>query len=111
MYRNVSHHETSQRAAKPDLTDPIHVAELKASWVSLPVSMVIIEYWGTGDPFFGGTADDRSVGVDGLIKHPGSTVATATFSSIEDAHAAALSISNRRHGSRLGVVPTWHSSN
>jgi len=107
MHRNVSH----QRSTKPDLTDPSHVAELKASWASLPVSMIIIEYWGIGDPFFGGTADDRPVGVDGLVKHRGSTVSTATFSSIEDAHAAALSISNRRDGSRLGVAPTWNSSN
>ncbi|KKL36290.1 hypothetical protein BED46_026155 [Burkholderia contaminans] len=94
-------------APKRDLTNPEYVAELTAGWQTAPVSMIVIEFKGTGDPFFGGSADDRTLGVDGLVRTPGSTIATATFTSIQDAHEAALRVTNRRPGSILGVAPTW----
>jgi hypothetical protein len=98
---------TSNETAAPDLTDSRYVDQFNASWPAKPVSMIVIEYHGRGDPFFGGSADDRTLGTDGLIKVRGSPVKTANFATLEEAHAAALRIPNRRADSRLGVAPSW----
>lgn len=97
----------SNDADKSDLIDARYVDRLNAIWAVKPVSMIVIEFHGTGDAFFGGSADDRILGTDGLIKVRGSAVETANFATIEQAHAAALRIPNRRPDSRLGVAPVW----
>lgn len=90
------------------LDDPAYVAQRKAEWPCLPKEMAVIEFLGTGDPFYGGTADDRPLGKDGRILEPGERRdEVASFRSIEEAHQAALCIKNRRAGSVLGVAPRW----
>ena len=79
-------------------------------WGSLPISMIVIEFLGTGDPIFGGQRDDRvlleSGQIEGRVSRKGDEKA-AVFKTVADAHKAAMQISNRRPGSILGVVPTW----
>ncbi|WP_321935346.1 hypothetical protein [Paraburkholderia sp. J8-2] len=90
-----------------DLTDPACIEQHKSQWRVLPKSMIVIEFHGTGDAFFGGSADDRALGTNGRIKENARDCETARFATIEEAHAAALLIPNRRQGSSLGVAPTW----
>ena len=89
----------------PDF-DPI-VCETR--WGSLPLSMIVIEFHGNGDPAFGGRADDRvlleSGQIQGRVCSKGDV--TAVFKTVADAHHAAMKIPNRRPGSILGVAPTW----
>lgn len=80
---------------------------MKASWAVLPKSMIVAEYHGSGDPFFGGKADDRVLGPCGSILPHAANQKAAFFSTIEEADEAARKITNRRPGSVLGVVPTW----
>lgn len=78
-------------------------------WGSLPISMILIEFHGNGDPAFGGQADDRvlleSGQIQGRVCSKGDV--TAVFTTVADAHQAALKIPNRRPGSILGVAPSW----
>lgn len=76
---------------------------------AIPTSMIVMEYFGTGDIAFGGTADDRPLGESGRIFKQSwrTTEQVAEFLTLEEAHSAALSIPNRRKGSILGVVPNW----
>ena len=78
-------------------------------WGSLPLSMIVVEFHGNGDPAFGGQADDRVLLESGQISGRVCTKAdvTAAFKTVADAHKAAMQIPNRRPGSILGVVPTW----
>ena len=94
-------------SARRDLTDPAFVDEALKRWGTVPKSMIVIEYSGTGDPAFGGNADDRALGVDGLIKTWTSRVETAEFATVQEAHEAAVKVSNRRPNTILGVAPTW----
>jgi hypothetical protein len=73
----------------------------------LPKKMIVIEFCGDGDPFFGGSADDRPLGVDGLILERCSNEPRVEFGTIEEAHEAVKSIQNRRLDSLLGVLPWW----
>lgn len=93
---------------------PGSVEQTKQRWKgAVPLDMIVIEYHGTGDPFFGGTADDRPMLTNGDIRHPDPDgrfpfdYQCAVFGSIEAAHAAAKTIPNRRADSLLGVVPRW----
>jgi len=96
-------------AAVPlDLTNPAYVEDVSSRWTAPPKSMIVIEYSGTGDPFFGGSADDRALGVDGIIKLRTSRVKTARFATVQQAHEAALKVTNRRPDTILGVLPTWN---
>lgn len=56
---------------------------------------------------FGGSADDRPLGIDGLILERGSNAPRAEFETIEQAHEATKAIKNRRPNSILGVLPSW----
>lgn len=90
----------------PDF-DPI-VCETR--WGSLPLSMIVIEFHGNGDPAFGGQADDRVLLESGQIQGRVCSKAdakTAVFKTVADAHQASMKIPNRRPGSILGVAPTW----
>ena len=94
--------------APRDLTNPVYVKQQSTRLTALPKSMIVVEYSGSGDPYFGGSTDDRPLGVDGVIKLPASKVETASFATIQQAHEAALKVTNRRPGTILGVVPTWN---
>lgn len=60
-----------------------------------------------GDRIFGGNADDRPLGVNGLILERSSNEPRAEFKTIEEAHEAAKAIKNRRLDTILGVLPWW----
>lgn len=91
------------------LEHPDFVQEKLAQWKGvLPKSMEVVEFCGTGDPFFGGSADDRPLGTNGTILDRGSNDQRAQFATVEEAHTAALAISNRRPKSILGILPNWH---
>lgn len=84
-------------------------AEWKANGIR-PLSLMVCEYLGDGDPAFGGHADDRVMGVDGNILPRACGPAQqepAVFLTVEEAHAAAQFVGNRRPGSKLGIVPRW----
>jgi hypothetical protein len=91
----------------PQLGDPAYTLQMKHSWRSQPTSMIVAEYHGYGDPFFGGNADDRVLGECGTILPHAPNRPAAVFATIEEAAQAALKIPNRRPGSSLGVVPRW----
>lgn len=88
------------------LESPEYVEQALATWPVLPDSMIVIEFAGRGDSFFGGNADDRPLCDDGVIGNS-TNEAPAVFETVEAAHEAAKAVSNRRPGSILGVVPTW----
>jgi hypothetical protein len=95
-------------AVRPGLDSPAYVASMKRQWGDTPPEkLTVVEFHGTGDLFFGGGADDRVLAVDGQIAGAGCQAVAATFTSIDEAHAAAMRIRNRRAGSVLGVVPQW----
>lgn len=85
------------------------VLRQEQKWGVLPISLKLIEYWGQGDAAFGGSGDDRVVLTDGLVsgERSSSSDSHAVFSTLQDAHVAALSIPNRRPDSILGVAPIW----
>jgi hypothetical protein len=90
------------------LENPTYVEQARATWADCqPKGMRIVEYAGKGDPFFGGSADDRPLGCDGLILQRRSNEPRAEFQTIEAAHEAAKAIKNRRPEYLLGVVPWW----
>ena len=76
---------------RPELGDPRYTAQMKHSWPSPPVSMIVAEYLGSGDPFFGGKADDRVLGPCGSILPHAANRPAAVFATIEEAAEAALS--------------------
>ncbi len=84
-------------------------AKWAASKTQEPISMIVIEYWGHGDPGFGGSADDRALGPDGLILdwQTRRVHKPLEFATVESAHEAAKQIRNRRKDSILGIAPTW----
>lgn len=92
------------------LEDPRYVDAMLTTWTGLPVEMIVMEFYGTGDPLFEGRAEDRALGDHGTLLLHADRMAgkePARFKRIEEAHAAAKLILNRRPGSILGVVPTW----
>jgi hypothetical protein len=90
------------------LENPAYVEQTKAKWRRcLPKGMNVIEFCGAGDPCFGGNADDRPLGINGLILERGSNEPRAEFKTIEEAHEAAKAVRNRRPNTILGVLPWW----
>ncbi|CAN7647114.1 hypothetical protein LJR129_005034 [Acidovorax sp. LjRoot129] len=94
------------------LEHPEYVERHKAQWQSQgvsPVSMIVVEYWGDGDRAFGGNADDRALGPNGVILSTQDRLSTepAVFGSIDEAHEAAKRIVNRRPDSLLGASISW----
>lgn len=63
-----------------------------------------VEYWGRGDPFFGGNAEDRTLGRSGLFltgSHgPGEV---AAFDSAQAAQDAGEAAANRRPGGLISA--------
>ena len=90
------------------------VEQTRAAWhahgVNEPDSMIVIEYHGNGDPFFGGGADDRALGPQGMIleRHQRLNQAPLEFTSVDAVHEACKGIKNRRAGSLLGIAPRWN---
>lgn len=89
------------------------VEQVRAQWNARkyadPIRIFVIEYWGDGDPAFGGFADDRCLGINGEILDRQQRWETepAAFGSIEQAHEACKAISNRRKNSLLGIACDW----
>jgi hypothetical protein len=93
---------------KIGLENPDFVKESTMRWSCRPLDMIVIEYFGDGDPAFGGSADDRPLGKAGnILNRPYRGEDVAVFPSVEEAHQAALKIGNRRPSSLLGVAPRW----
>lgn len=84
-------------------------ADHEKRWGCLPISMIIIEYFGDGDPAFGGSADDRPVLTTGKVadRLAQREAPIAQFKTVAEAHDFALLVPNRRPSSILGVAPTW----
>ena len=93
------------------LESPEYVEKLKNTWQTQPLDMTVIEFFGTGDAFFGGSNDDRPLGKEGrILSRPYNRDAIAIFPSIDAAHEAAKAITNRRPNSLLGVAPRWRDT-
>jgi len=89
----------------------------RAAWLARgwpePASVLVIEFYGDGDPAFGGSADDRALGPAGEIlnrQRRAEGVEPIEFGAIEDAHLACQAIVNRRPGSILGIAPRWQAT-
>lgn len=100
------------KSERQGLEHPEYVARHKAQWLAQgvsPVSMIVVEYWGDGDRAFGGNADDRALGPDGVILSTSDLLTTkpVVFDSIDMAHEAAKRIVNRRPDSLLGASISW----
>jgi len=66
----------------------------------------VTEFWGTGDPFFGGTADDRPLGKSGaFLTGSWNRSQIANFATANEALAAAAQAPNRRIGATLSAAP------
>lgn len=64
----------------------------------------VIEFHGTGDPFFGGSADDRPLGVSGrFLSGMYNVREIAMFPTLGEA-AVAASKAPQRPGARLGFI-------
>jgi len=104
----MEHHMATEKLS---LEHAAYVEKAKANWRGVPLGMHIIEYYGDGDPAFGGLADDRPLGVNGQILDRAARIHARTpvaeYATIEAAHDAAKAISNRRPNSLLGVAPWW----
>lgn len=93
---------------KPGLEGRPYVEKLLRTWAVLPTYLMVVEFYGNGDPFFGGNAEDLALGWDNAILNVGAPREdVAVFATIEEAHEAAQGIPNRRDGSKLGVLPVW----
>lgn len=87
-----------------------YVTAVKQRWRVLPDHMMVMEFSGKGDPFFGGSACDLALGKCGrLLTRAAADSKTAVFSTIEEAHRVASKIPNRRPGTTLGIVPVWNT--
>jgi hypothetical protein len=89
------------------------IEQTRATWTARqtpePISMIVIEYCGTADPAFGGDADDRVLGPQGLILNREQRRASepVEFTTLEAAHEACKGITNRRPETILGIAPRW----
>ena len=94
---------------RKSLEYPEAVEHRKQIWGSnRPIDMLVIEYCGDGDPFFGGDADDRVLCTDGKFHKPHQCNKAAIFTTIEQAHEAIKTASIfRRSNSIVGVLPRW----
>lgn len=99
-------------SARLGLEHSEYVERHKAQWAAqgvAPKSMTVVEFFGTGDAAFGGSADDRPLGPDGVILSWSAklSVKPLVFYNIDDAHEAAKKIVNRRPNSLLGLSNSW----
>lgn len=67
-------------------------------------TFIVVEFHGTGDPMFGGAADDRPLGVSGSFENSWGRGATrAHFETRAAAIAAGEAAANRRERGVLGA--------
>lgn len=72
----------------------------------MSVRYIVLEFYGKGDPMFGGGADDRVLGKNGaFLTGVHSRSDYKTFPSKESALAHGEAASNRRPGGKLLAVP------
>ena len=65
----------------------------------------VVEFYGTGDPYFGGDAEDRSLGWDGEFLVGGHHVSErALFETEQDAQLTAEAARNKRKGGLISVL-------
>lgn len=68
------------------------------------MAWIAMEFWGKGDPFFGGSADDRPLGKVGeFLRGCYVWSDVAEFGTREAAESAAVAATNRREGGKIGV--------
>jgi len=74
-----------------------------------PVAFKVMEFYGTGDPFFGGNANDKILSKSGELveQWKAGLDDVAVFPTMEAAHEAAKRITNLRPGGLLDVIPSW----
>lgn len=66
---------------------------------------VALEFYGDGDPMFGGSADDRPLKADGTFRSSANFYSpTATFTTAGAAVAAAMRAPNRRKGGSISAL-------
>jgi len=65
---------------------------------------VCFEFHGRGDPFFGGSADDRILLTDGSFGHSSAAAKAARFETLAEAGEAGRHASNRRVGALISAV-------
>ncbi len=68
-----------------------------------PTHYEVIEFYGTGDPYFGGRADDRPLCIDGQFSRMYVQHLTAHFASESEAQRAAAK-ADKRTGGRIGII-------
>jgi hypothetical protein len=72
----------------------------------------VIEFWGKGDPFFGGTADDRPLGTSGrFLTGSYNRADVAHFETREHGLAAGEAAPNRRRAGRIGTIEDFPARN
>ena len=69
-----------------------------------PARFVCMEFCGQGDPFFGGSADDRTLLTDGCFGHSSGRTAPARFVDAKTALEAGRKAVNRRASARLSAI-------
>lgn len=68
------------------------------------MAWIAVEFWGKGDPFFGGSADDRPLGKLGVfLRGTYHRSDVAEFETREAAEAGAERAANPRAGGKIGV--------
>jgi len=64
-----------------------------------------MEFYGTGDPYFGGNAEDRVLGKSGaFLRGFYQRADIAEFPTREEALAAGERATNRRNGGKVGIL-------
>lgn len=66
------------------------------------MAFIAMEFWGKGDPMFGGEADDRPLGKNGQFLRRAPRAEVAEFPTKESALAAAA-VASRRPDSTVGA--------
>lgn len=67
----------------------------------------VVEFWGKGDPYFGGAADDRVLGKSGVFLVGCHTVLDVARFTNRAAAESAAQAAPRRSGGRVGVIPCY----
>jgi hypothetical protein len=71
-----------------------------------PIYFEAMEFYGKGDPYFGGSADDRPLGRNGQFLRIANRDDIAHFDS-ESAATDAAAAATHRPGGKVGIIPVW----
>lgn len=73
-----------------------------------PIGYKVTEYWGKGDPMFGGSADDRPLCVCGQFKPSGTyRLSDVAIIKTQEAAKAAADAATKRPGGLVSITPVW----